>query len=211
MRDPARPTPAPKPLPASFTEETPDFIDCAESSGDFMDLGSDSGSENILEGIISLSRSESIVDADVVRCRVEGRGIVGGGNALTTEISSSSASTLAWSSGDIIGWGIYSERTGLSGGWSSQNEAKVDMFVGQGLKGEAFIKTSWSERKLNNERASSSVAVGGTGTLEEVEGRRALDPEKTLLLTGIIGTEAWLGVLPRRCSTIEELVGGSGI
>jgi hypothetical protein len=56
----------------------------------------------MLDGIISLSRSDSTVETDIVRSRVEWGGIVGGGNALTIEISSSSASTLARSSGDIM-------------------------------------------------------------------------------------------------------------
>jgi hypothetical protein len=67
-----------------------------------MDLDSEMGMESMLEGIISLSLSENTVDIDVARERAGDRGKVNGVNALTTEASSSSASTFAWSSGDII-------------------------------------------------------------------------------------------------------------
>lgn len=61
------------------------------------------------------------------------------------------------------------------------------MFAGHGLNGDAFAMTSRSERTLNTERLSSSFAR--TGTPEEVEGRRPLDPEKTLLRMGMLGTD----------------------
>jgi hypothetical protein len=62
--------------------------------------------ENMLEGIISLSLSENTVDIDVARERAGDKGIIAGDKALITEISSSSASTFAWSSGDMIFWGV---------------------------------------------------------------------------------------------------------
>lgn len=67
--------------------------------------GSDTGNEKMLEGSISLSRSDCNVDVDIDLCRSGGSDMVDG-NGLMMEISSSPASTLAKSSGDMMAWGV---------------------------------------------------------------------------------------------------------